>query len=192
MLVTRPLEESLNAGSMREDPSITQAFSAYRVAYTCSEPDCSKIQSPSEVRDVTGDAAVRILTPPPIASTAAGSPPIGSFSEGEGKHIWVITKEVIPYALESGELGKTIEGRGRLAHTNLTGGEAAYCGGEAWFSSPTKVFLTGGSGRYPPKSKEELQCVVDSFQNAGFEVHSAGWSDGIALPARYFHFEEEL
>ncbi len=41
-------------------------------------------------------------------------------------------------------------------HTNLTGGGRAYLGGELWFTNNSEVYVSGGSGRYPPSDERQL------------------------------------
>ena len=60
-------------------------------------------------------------------------------------------------------------------HTNLTGGGEAYLGGELWFSSASSLYLSGGSGRYPPLNAAQLDEAVGVFESFGYEVASLGW-----------------
>ncbi|MEO5347489.1 MAG: hypothetical protein H7834_14095 [Magnetococcus sp. YQC-9] len=85
------------------------------------------------------------------------------------KNIWVVRKEDFALVLEqkcdhNGHVSSTIQGepilnepRPWLSHTNLTGGEEAYCGGEMWavrcVSGEVELVLNGCSGRYPPFHK---------------------------------------
>ena len=60
-------------------------------------------------------------------------------------------------------------------HTNLTGGGEAYLGGELWFTSETSLYLSGGSGRYPPRDATQLEEATEVFRSFGYEVISLGW-----------------
>lgn len=162
------------------------ALRAYRSTWSERDYDSSRLRSPDELRDITGHELVNAVKEAPAAPCEPGQPPMDRFGDGVKKYLWVVRSQDMPYALEEGELGSTIEGRGKLSHTNLTGGSKAHCGGEIWFEANAKLWLTGGSGRYPPRSKEELASIVESLQTAGYEVISAGWSDELGGPARYF------
>jgi hypothetical protein len=45
--------------------------------------------------------------------------------------------------------------------------------------------LNGGSGRYPPRSAEELDDVAKAFKAIGYKVAHMGWDAGTNAPARY-------
>ena len=64
----------------------------------------------------------------------------------------------------------------RPKHTNLTGGADAYLGGEIWFSDAVSLFLSGGSGRYPPLHEAQLNDAVQVFESYGYRVMSLGWN----------------
>ena len=42
-------------------------------------------------------------------------------------------------------------------HTNLTGGQPAYVGGELRFPTGESLFVSGGSGRYNPIAQRNLK-----------------------------------
>ena len=60
-------------------------------------------------------------------------------------------------------------------HTNLTGGATAYVGGEMWFSDGENLYLSGGSGRYPPINENHLNDAVKVFESYNYQVVSLGW-----------------
>ena len=88
------------------------------------------------------------------------------------RYLWAIDDTGIPYVREvplralDGELPK---------HTNLTAGGLAYVAGELWFSDESSLFLSGGSGRYPPRSAHHLDDAVRVFEFYGYGVMSLGW-----------------
>lgn len=168
---------------------IDKHLETYRDRWPARAFDSTRVGGSDELRDVTDSEEVARFSVAPAAAWSEGRPPVGGFGDGETKFLWVIRTDDMPYARESGSLGASIEGRKKLAHTNLTGGAAAHCGGELWFGSGTRIWLTGGSGRYPPRCKEELGHVESALRQAGYEVHSAGWSDELRGPARYFREE---
>jgi hypothetical protein len=99
-------------------------------------------------------------------------------------YIWLVMEDAVLYGLEKGETGTSLS-RGRLAHTNLSGGREAYCGGELWFSDESSFWITGSSGRYKPRSVEELDEVVTAFRSAGYKVASCGWSEQLGRFMRF-------
>lgn len=60
-------------------------------------------------------------------------------------------------------------------HTNLTGGGEAYLGGELWFFSVSRIYVSGGSGRYPPADARQLADAVLVFETLDYDVESLGW-----------------
>ena len=107
----------------------------------------------------------------PAIDVQLGSPP-RSRSESTNRYLWVIDDTGIPYIHEipipalDGRLPK---------HTNLTAGGAAYVGGELWFADFCCLFVSGGSGRYPPLNPEHLDDAVQVFAFYGYGVTSLGW-----------------
>lgn len=80
------------------------------------------------------------------------------------KYIWVIAQESVPFVKECGPACL-------FKHTNLTGGEKAYCGGEVWFASAERLYLNGGSGRYPCEDNEDLlESVTNFYLDIGYAV----------------------
>lgn len=98
--------------------------------------------------------------------------------EDTSRYLWIMAIDSVRYKNEF-----DIEPKPK--HTNLTGGEEAYCGGEMWFYENTQsVAINGASGRYPPRSEEELQKFEESMRNFGYNVTSFGWDYDVDLPAR--------
>lgn len=104
-------------------------------------------------------------------------------------HLFLVTAEDVLAALESGTSGKSTS-RGRLAHTNLCGGGEAHVGGEIWWRDEGAIWLTGGSGRFPPRSEVELNDVAIAFAAAGYDVCNCGWDEETQSPLRVFRGNE--
>ncbi len=90
------------------------------------------------------------------------------------RYLWVIDIRGIPYIIEA---PVSIIGHALPKHTNLTGGGKAYLGGEMWFISGADLYVSGGSGRYPPTDRRQLAEAIRVFQAFGYEVSSLGWND---------------
>ena len=105
-------------------------------------------------------AGLRRLHQAPAIDILIGAPPRAR-NDSRNRYLWVIDDTGIPYILEAqllalnGELPK---------HTNLTGGGRAYLGGELWFSDRSSLFMSGGSGRYPPANAEQLDDAAQVFE----------------------------
>ena len=138
--------------------------------------------SGKESRRLAAVDGARLLGRAPASEVSFGSPPRSRIDRGTERYLWVIDATGVRYVREAplpaldGELPK---------HTNLTGGKAAYVGGELWFESGTIIRLSGGSGRYPPDSAAQLDDAVRVFEELGYTVVSLGWDDGTGTAKRY-------
>ena len=70
-------------------------------------------------------------------------------------------------------------------HTNLTGGKNAYIGGELWFETTGSLYISGGSGRYPPIDQNQLDHFVQIIRDLGYNVTSLGWDIETGRANRY-------
>lgn len=48
----------------------------------------------------------------------------------------------------------------------------------------TSIVINGGSGRYRPRSPDELESAAKAFKESGYKVASMGWDTGVDAPAR--------
>lgn len=103
---------------------------------------------------------------------------------GQGRYLWAINLESVPYALELTAVGQ-LE---RIKHTNLTGGGSASCAGELWFLNANQFVFNGKSGRYGVTSAEQLGQLCHLFAGLGYTVAATGFDEdaGWSLP----HFTE--
>ena len=83
------------------------------------------------------------------------------------RYIWVIDSTGIPFILECGQ--STPAGH-VPKHSNLTGGMPASMGGELWFETRCSLFLSGGSGRYPPRNEQQLADAATMFEDYGYGI----------------------
>lgn len=127
---------------------------------------------PSEAVRLNASDGLMVLQPAPATNVIYGTPP-KSRSDKTNKYLWVIDERGVPYVFEVrvariGALPK---------HTNLTGGGAACLGGEMWFESNTALYISGASGRYPPKNATQLEEAIQVFKSFGYRVDSLGWDE---------------
>jgi hypothetical protein len=148
-------------------------------------PDLGKIAGPDELRLLKREDGLRHLAEPPALGVQTSLPPRRYQEYEEAKYLWAIKNHGLPFILEKCDAcAATV--RGKASHTNLTGGSEALCGGEMWFGSETKIYLDGGSGRYPPREPRELEMVAEAIKDAGYEVISFGWEEELNRPARFY------
>lgn len=162
--------------------SATNALESFRSQYTPRNPKAGRIRSRSEVAKVESD----LLGTAPTSTAPLGVPPESRQDSREGCHLWVIDERGVPYVLEQpmAECGGALP-----KHTNLTGGNTAWIGGEVWFENPSSLYVSGGSGRYPPESAEQLEAAVDVFRAHSYTVRSLGWDDETGSPRRFLSNE---
>lgn len=82
----------------------------------------------------------------------------------------------VAYAAEVCDFSTGMIG-GKLKHTNLTGGEPAFSGGELLILNDNTLVVSGDSGRYGPRSADEMLDVAIAFRNAGYTVYSTGYDE---------------
>ena len=146
----------------------------FRDTYDLREPAQHAENPRQEIALGDGDG-LRLLETAPASGCVVGFPPRSNDDEeSRNRYIWVIDERGIPHILEvpvpslEGELPK---------HSNLAAGMLACVGGELWFRSATDVYVSGGSGRYPPRSEAELEDVVRVFESFAYAVQSLGWDN---------------
>lgn len=163
--------------------AVDEAFSEYRTKYPARPPDLTRMRYEDELREIAKEEGLRELTiAPALDDVRRGMPPTSSETSDPNKYLWAVEVDRLPFALE--DLSDVSLQRGRLAHTNLTGGRNAHASGEVWFVDVDAIIINGGSSRYPPRSSEELGAIASSFKACGYKVASMGWDDGINGPAR--------
>ena len=162
-------------------------FETHRADYVAREPNLETQQFADElVKSSIGKDVLHMIESPDdrveIGDMTAGS-------RENAKYLWLVGRNEVLVGLERGSTGRSLS-RGRLAHTNLAGGKPAHTGGELWFRDAGSVWLNGGSGRYQPRSPEELESVADVARVAGYSVCSAGWDTEQNRPQRFFRGDE--
>lgn len=136
---------------------------------------------PDELIALSGADGARTLEPAPAKDVHFGAPPASNRRRGENAYLWVIDSQGIPYIIER---GLPALGGNPPKHTNLTGGAAAHVGGEMWFSDGENLYLSGGSGRYPPTSENQLNDAVRVFESYNYRVASLGWDPRLNMARR--------
>ncbi|MGL5631135.1 MAG: hypothetical protein ACRDD3_02140 [Azovibrio sp.] len=120
----------------------------------------------------------------PNSAPNSSTPPSLSDCQIEAKYLWVVRKEDVVHAKENCPFGLNLKSN-VIKHTNLTGGKAAYSGGELLFLDEGIIVLNGCSGRYGPHSKIELDQVVQAFVRSGYGVWSMGFDEETNRPAHF-------
>lgn len=156
----------------------TQALNCFRSTYKLRRPEISPSERETVQLDL--DSGLRLLEPAPACDILYGTPP-STRANKANTYLWVIDSTGIPYILEvpipaiSSHLPK---------HSNLTGGGEAYLGGEMWFASTVALYISGGSGRYPPVTEAQLEEATHVIEALGYEVTSLGWDDATGKAKR--------
>ncbi len=134
----------------------------------------------AELAPVTSDDGLMCLNKMP-KQPPLGTPRQSHKDHGVNCHLWVVDERGLPCI--SHEPLKRL-GSGELHHTNLTGGSKASIGGEVWFGALPLIYLSGSSGRYPPKDHGHLKDAEQLFRAVGFDVRSLGWDPETHRPLR--------
>ncbi len=148
-------------------------------------PDLSRQEHADETTCLVGAQDIFPVMTAPFDAPVRCASDFPATSDKELRHLFLICVEQVLAALEFGPSGKATQ-RGRLAHTNLSGSREAHAGGEVWWRDSTSIWITGGSGRFPPRSPDELSDIGLAFATAGYAVCSCGWDVELNAPARLF------
>ena len=154
--------------------STTEALEHFRGRQALRSPQIEADRPDHEIIQIEAEFGLRLLGTAPAHDVLFGYPPTSRTETGPNRYLWVIDERGIPYILEE----RLPAIRSNLPkHTNLTGGGLAYLGGEMWFASPTALYVSGGSGRYPLVNRKQLEDAVQVLQSFGYDVESLGWDD---------------
>jgi len=177
------------------EPTVTTIasplFDEYRGTHQTQTPDLSRQRFEDEIESLAHHSDFQDLLVAPIKlresiNFAASQEQLLD----DEKYLWVIGKDYVKIALECGDAGRNTK-RNRLSHTNFTGGDDAYAGGELWLKDERALWVNGGSSRYQPRSEDELNQIINSFERSGYHVESAGWDSGISSPARFVRIPQQ-
>ena len=159
--------------------SLAAALNGFRQRYTLRGPE--KLSTTRESVAIDSNAGLQILNPAPASGIVFGTPPKSRSDSGSNRYLWVIDHRGIPYIRES---SVPLLDSKLPKHTNLTGGGEAYIGGELWFANELAMFVSGGSGRYPPIDSDHLTAAVEIFAAYQYKVESPGWNCDTGQPRR--------
>jgi hypothetical protein len=162
-------------------------FSAHRSNYVARAPRLDTQQFADELTQSAPTGDILDMLEPPDNGVELGE--ASGASRANTKYLWLVGETYVVLGLENGATGRTLS-RGRLAHTNLSGGRPAHTGGELWFRDERSAWINGGSGRYPPRNVAELESVADAARAAGYVVCCAGWDSEQNRPQRMFRGDE--
>lgn len=145
------------------------------------QPPQRRLTDPeSDFIELLPEDGLRILGPAPAVEVVITKPPA---KKGDPDcYLWVIDSRGLPYILERAATSRLPPDR-PVKHPNLTGGRPASCGGELWFVSNSAIWVNGCSGRYMPRSEDELDTAATLFRALGYEVTSFGWDPDLQKPA---------
>ena len=158
---------------------VMQALDDFRSRYDLRPPEF--VHHQREVVQLDLNSGLRLLEPAPAAGISVGTPPSSIADDPNNRYLWVIDERGIPYIIES---PIAAIGHKPPKHTNLTGGGGAYLGGELWFTSHVAIYISGGSGRYPPIGGHQLEEAAGVFNAFGYNVTSLGWDENAGRALR--------
>jgi hypothetical protein len=156
----------------------TTAFNAFRLAFApAKELRADRVQNADQIKQMGEADGLKLWQDGPVedgvADPGVPTPDLTSESDAE-KMLWVVRASDVPYAQEASEFGRKLESR-VIKHSNLTGGGPAFCGGELLVLDHQTIVVNGRSGRYGPRSDDELTAVVAAFRKSGYFVWHMGY-----------------
>ena len=142
---------------------------------------CERAATPAAT---AGPAPAAPASPPTEPQATCADSAIRLLDGGAGIHGAIVadTLHSIPYIFEA---PIPVLQNNWPKHTNLTAGGRAYLGGELWFRDHESIYVSGGSGRYPPRNPQHLADAADVFRSYGYAVTSLGWDTDNNRAERY-------
>ena len=160
-------------------------LAAFVVRYE-ARPPAKPSDNADQDRQLTVDDGVVNLVG--ADASAALMQPACKPGTAEGKALWVIVGDGVPAIVERAPRVRVPLQSGVAKHSNLTGAGLASCGGECWvdIAVENRLWVTGASGRYGPRTPQQLLDAVAVLAALGYDVISAGWSTDNDWPERTF------
>lgn len=155
--------------------------------YPLRQPDDSKINEADEKYPISSKNGLRLLDRAPASWGVVSSPPESwpEYEDHKKRYLWVIDSRGVPCLYEYCEASSALTS-GRAKHTNLTGGKSASSGGELYFRSDTEIFVSSASGRYAPRTVDEIRDAALFLKEYGYVVCSFGWDEEQGVPSRFY------
>jgi hypothetical protein len=159
------------------------AFREFTTAHGPAKPLPARlVQNEEEKRQMTEEDGLLFWKDGPVpykpykVESRQNTPASPQLTEAmlDGRHLWTVMEETVPYAPERCEFGSSLPS-GVVKHSNLTGGQPAYSGGEVIVLSESEVIVNGCSGRYGPRTPQEMQDVALAFRQSGYWVWTMGF-----------------
>lgn len=137
-------------------------------------PRHTRDPSESELLDDPDQLSPLIDGAAPAENAIARMDPISADGLPVPRRLWVVREADVVHAEEECAFGKALASSA-IKHTNLTGGGPAFSGGEFLMLPDDTLVVSGDSGRYGPRTADEMQDVAIAFRNAGYTVYSTGY-----------------
>ncbi|MCJ2072887.1 hypothetical protein MKK75_29530 [Methylobacterium sp. J-030] len=163
------------------------AFDAFRAQFGPARlPPAEAIANDDELRPMSSAEGLCVWSDGNHACNCQTEPsdyPQATKDFLDERRLWVVAQDEVLHAKERCAFGLSLE-TGVIKHTNITGGKAAFCGGEMIVVNDNTIILNGRSRRYGPRSSTEMTAVAKSFTGSGYSVWAMGYDDeaGVALP----------
>ena len=174
--VARRYLASMPGGSVEKTKA---AFDKFRAAYQARQMRLTPANQ-DQVRQMTEFDGLELWndgSADPNEEQGQSKPPMLTFDDVKARiTLWAVRQLDVPYAAENCAFGKSLE-LGVIKHSNLTGGQPAYCAGEVVILDEKTILVNGSSGRYGPEFAEELATIAKAFKEFGYNVWCMGFDE---------------
>ena len=161
------------------------AFNKFRSALgKARQPPTELIANEDQIKQMAESDGLKLWRDGGYIAAPPGEPPLLYKKDTEAAHLWAVRSDDVVHAEERCDFGGQLAS-GVIKHTNLTGGAAAFSGGELLFLADGIIVVNGCSGRYGPRSKTELEQVVTAFVESGYGVWSMGFDEETNRPVGF-------
>jgi hypothetical protein len=166
-----------NLLTVMPDAKTKAAFDGFRANYLARAMPPNLVTNQDQLRQMTEADGLQLWQDGPVGpeeKVEPSDPPILTMEDDARKMLWAVRETDVPYAAETDPFGRGLESR-VIKHSNLTGGKPAHCAGEIVIMDEKTIVVNGSSGRYGPKSLEELEAVAKAFRGSGYNVWCMGY-----------------
>lgn len=192
-IVDRELFLAYRVNIIGGDMTLTDAaFSEFRTKYNPPRPPRDGLVKNSGEVTQMSEADGLCIWKDGAAAALSSQPSVPRIDDTMtvGLKLWAVRDENVVHADESCPFGRGLE-TGVIKHTNLTGGGNAYCAGELIFVAESTIIVNGFSGRYGPRTADEMKDVALAFQKSGYHVWSSGFDEEAGRPYPFIGVDPE-
>jgi hypothetical protein len=181
---TSSLSDTVERTDIISNVLTSKAFSVFRKKHgPARTPPVELIANADEVTGLKAEDGLCTLVDGTVSieNIPAEQPRMINVESLKSQQLWVVRLQDVVHAIEGMPVGLKLES-GVIKHSNLTAGGQAFAGGELIVLDENTIVINGRSGRYGPRSTEEMADVAIAFRRSGYRIWSMGFDEEAGYP----------